>query len=176
MKPCGSPRLQPAQSSGFWLIISAVSLVGIYNIFGGTRFPGGILPGLEVAPIVDIIVMMLIIFFRGTFLEWIAIVSVTVPVFAPVVVQLGHYPVWFDIFFPMNPQINMLSPPFGPTCFYLKCVAPRDVTLQEVFLAILQFICLKLIGWLLSWPSPKLHSGSRAVEPRFSSWVETGLE
>ncbi|MEL6264391.1 MAG: TRAP transporter large permease subunit [Pseudomonadota bacterium] len=120
-----------------WLIIGAVSLVGIYNLLGGTRFLSGLLTGLDVAPIVVIIIMMAIIFFLGTFLEWIAIVFITVPVFAPVVTQLGYDPVWFGILFAMNIQIYMLSPPFGPACFYLKSVAPKDVTLQEIFLAVL---------------------------------------
>ncbi|MEM9782085.1 MAG: TRAP transporter large permease subunit, partial [Pseudomonadota bacterium] len=122
-----------------WLIIGAVSLVGIYNLLGGTRFLGGLLTGLDVAPIVVIIIMMAIVFFLGTFLEWIAIVFITVPVFTPVVAQLGYDPVWFGILFAMNIQVYMLSPPFGPACFYLKSVAPSDVTLQEIFLAVLPF-------------------------------------
>ncbi len=139
-----------------WLIIGAVSLVGIYNLLGGTRFLGGILTGLEVAPIVVIIIMMLIIFFLGTFLEWIAIVFITVPIFAPVVIQLGYDPVWFGILFAMNIQIYMLSPPFGPACFYLKSVAPKDVTLPEIFLAVLPFICLQIIGLALVMAFPQI--------------------
>lgn len=139
-----------------WLIIGAVSLVGIYNLLGGTRFLSGILTGLDMAPIMVIIVMMLIIFFLGTFLEWIAIVFITVPVFAPVVVQLGYDPVWFGILFAMNIQIYMLSPPFGPACFYLKSVAPKDVTLQEIFLAVLPFIGLQIIGLALVMAFPQI--------------------
>ncbi len=139
-----------------WLIIGAVSLVGIYNILGGTRFLGGLLTDLDVAPIVIIMIMMGIIFFLGTFLEWIAIVFITVPVFAPVVLQLGYDPVWFGILFAMNIQIYMLSPPFGPACFYLKSVAPKDVTLQEIFLAVLPFICLQMIGLALVMSFPQI--------------------
>ena len=139
-----------------WLIVGAVSLVGIYNILGGTRFLGGLLTGLDLAPIGVIIVMMVIIFFLGTFLEWIAIVFITVPVFAPVVVQLGYDPVWFGILFAMNIQIYMLSPPFGPACFYLKSVAPKDVTLQEIFLAVLPFIALQIVGLSLVMAFPQI--------------------
>ncbi|MBX2879043.1 MAG: TRAP transporter large permease subunit [Granulosicoccus sp.] len=139
-----------------WLIIGAVSLVGIYNILGGTRFLGGLLTGLDVPPIGVIIIMMAIIFFLGTFLEWIAIVFITVPVFAPVVIQLGYDPVWFGILFAMNIQIYMLSPPFGPACFYLKSVAPKDVSLQEIFMAVLPFIGLQLIGLALVMSFPQI--------------------
>lgn len=139
-----------------WLIIGAVSLVGIYNILGGTRFLGGLLTALDIAPIGVIIIMMAIIFFLGTFLEWIAIVFITVPVFAPVVVQLGYDPIWFGILFAMNIQIYMLSPPFGPACFYLKSVAPSDVSLQEIFLAVLPFIGLQIIGLALVMAFPQI--------------------
>lgn len=132
-----------------WLIVGAVSLVGIYNLLGGTSFLRNMLTGMDVAPIVVILIMMGIIMLLGTFMDWIAIVFITVPVFAPVVVELGYDPVWFGILFAMNIQIYMLSPPFGPACFYLKSVAPKDVTLQEIFLAVLPFIGLQLIGLTL---------------------------
>ena len=130
--------------------------MGIYNLLGGTRFLGGLLTGLDVAPIVVVIIMMLIIFFLGTFLEWIAIVFITVPVFAPVIIKLGYDPVWFGILFAMNIQIYMLSPPFGPACFYLQSVAPKDVTLQEIFLAVLPFIALQIIGLALVMAFPQI--------------------
>ena len=139
-----------------WLIIGAVSLVGIYNILGGTRFLAGLLTAIDLPPIGIIIIMMLIIFFLGTFLEWIAIVFITVPVFTPVVAQLGYDPVWFGILFAMNIQIYMLSPPFGPACFYLKSVAPKDVTLQEIFISILPFIVLQIIGLALVMAFPQI--------------------
>ena len=132
-----------------WLIVGAISLVGIYNLIGGTIFLKGLLTGLDVPPIVIILIMMGVILILGTFLDWVAIVFITVPVFAPVVVQLGYDPVWFGTLFAMNVQIYMLSPPFGPACFYLKSVAPPDVTLQEIFMAVLPFIGLQLIGLTL---------------------------
>ncbi len=139
-----------------WLIIGAVSLVGIYNIIGGTSFLKGLLTGLDVAPIVVVLIMMGIVFLLGTFMDWIAIVFITIPVFGPVVVDLGYDPVWFGILFAMNIQIYMLSPPFGPACFYLKSVAPSDVTLQEIFLAVLPFIGLQLIGLALVMAFPQI--------------------
>ena len=139
-----------------WLIIGAVSLVGIYNIMGGTRFLRALLTGLEVAPIVVVLIMMAIVFVLGTFMDWIAIVFITVPVFAAVIQDLGYGPVWFGILFAMNIQIYMLSPPFGPACFYLKSVAPKDVTLQEIFLAVMPFIGLQIIGLALVMAFPNI--------------------
>ena len=113
--------------------------------------------GLGLPAIGVIFVMMGILVILGTFMEWIAIVFITVPVFAPVVVEmapeLGLDPswaaVWFGILFVMNIQIYFLSPPFGPACFWLKSVAPPDITLQEIFAAVLPFIALQIVGLLI---------------------------
>ncbi len=139
-----------------WLIIGAVSLVGIYNILGGTSFLRGLLTGMDVAPIVVVLIMMGIVFILGTFMDWIAIVFITVPVFTPVVEELGYDPVWFGILFAMNIQVYMLSPPFGPACFYLKSVAPKDVQLQEIYAAVLPFIALQIIGLGLVMAFPQI--------------------
>ena len=132
-----------------WLVLGAVSLIGIYNRIGGGDFLRGVLTGLDMAPIMIVLVMMLIVMVLGTFLEWIAIIFITVPIFAPVVVDLGFDPVWFGVLFAMNIQIYYLSPPFGPACFFLKSVAPKGVELQDIFVAVLPFIALQAIGLAL---------------------------
>lgn len=139
-----------------WLVLGAVSLIGIYNRIGGGEFLRGILTGLDVSPLMVIVVMMLIIMVLGTFLEWIAIIFITVPIFAPVVIELGFDPIWFGVLFAMNIQIYYLSPPFGPACFFLKSVAPEGVELQDIFVAVLPFIALQALGLALVLFFPEL--------------------
>lgn len=139
-----------------WLVLGAVALIGIYNRIGGGDFLRGILTSLDIAPIWVIVVMMLIVMLLGTFLEWIAILFITVPIFAPVVIDLGFDPIWFGVLFAMNIQIYYLSPPFGPACFFLKSVAPKEVTLQDIFVAVLPFIGLQFIGLSLVLFFPKI--------------------
>ena len=140
-----------------WLILGAVAFVGIYNLIGGADFMRSLFSGLGLPAIGIVFVMMGILVILGTFMEWIAIAFITVPVFAPVVVgmapELGLEPewaaVWFGVLFVMNIQIYFLSPPFGPACFWLKSVAPADITLQEIFISVLPFIALQITGMLL---------------------------
>lgn len=147
-----------------WLILGAVSFVGIYNLVGGADFMRSLFSGLGLPAIGVIFVMMAILVVLGTFMEWIAIVFITVPVFAPVVTEmapeLGLDPawaaVWFGVLFVMNIQIYFLSPPFGPACFWLKSVAPPDITLQEIYMSVLPFIVLQIIGLLLVMFIPDL--------------------
>jgi len=140
-----------------WLILGAVAFVGIYNLIGGADFMRSLFSGLGLPALGIVFVMMGILVVLGTFMEWIAIAFITVPVFAPVVVgmapELGLEPewaaVWFGVLFVMNIQIYFLSPPFGPACFWLKSVAPADIELQEIFYAVLPFIALQIIGMLM---------------------------
>jgi TRAP-type mannitol/chloroaromatic compound transport system permease large subunit len=147
-----------------WLVVGAISFVGIYNLIGGADFMKSLFMGLGLPALAVIFLMMGILIVLGTFMEWIAIIFITVPVFAPVVVtlapELGLTPdqakIWFGILFVMNIQIYFLSPPFGPACFWLKSVAPKDVTLQEIFMAVLPFIALQIIGLALVVAFPQI--------------------
>lgn len=147
-----------------WLILGAVAFVGLYNLIGGADFMRQLIKGAGLGPLGTVFVMMAILVVLGTFMEWIAIIFITVPVFAPVVrdlgPELGMTPewaaVWFGILFVMNIQIYFLSPPFGPACFWLKSVAPKDVTLQEIFISVLPFIGLQIIGMLLVMFFPQI--------------------
>ena len=140
-----------------WLIIGAVAFVGLYNLIGGADFMRSLIADTGLGPLGTIFLMMAILVILGTFMEWIAIIFITVPVFAPIVKDmapaLGMTPewaaVWFGILFVMNIQIYFLSPPFGPACFWLKSVAPKDISLQEIFVSVLPFIVLQIIGMLL---------------------------
>lgn len=147
-----------------WLILGAVSFVGIYNLVGGGEFMRSLFAGLDLPALGIILVMMAILVVLGTFMEWIAIVFITVPIFAPVVTdmapELGLDPewaaVWFGVLFVMNMQIYFLSPPFGPACFWLKSVAPPDIELQEIFAAVIPFIGLQIIGLILVMMFPEI--------------------
>ena len=147
-----------------WLILGAVSFVGIFNLIGGSQYLREMILGIGLPPLGIILVMMGILMVLGTFLEWIAIAFITVPVFAPVVTtlapELGMEPswaaIWFGVLFVMNIQIYFLSPPFGPACFWLKSVAPPDVTLQEIFRGVIPFIFIQIAGLVLVMLFPEI--------------------
>lgn len=132
-----------------WLTIGANALIGVYNLLGGARFIQQTIVGLPLEPIEIILLMMLILIVLGLFIDWIGIVLLTMPIFVPIVEQLGYSAVWFGVLFCMNMQISYLSPPFGPACFYLKSVAPPDIQLGEIFKAMWPFIALQAVGLML---------------------------
>lgn len=129
-----------------WIGIGASALVGVFNLMGGIRFVSGLITGVSDNPTVIVLIMMLILFVLGMFLDWVGIALLTMPIFVPIIKSLGLDPVWFGVVFAMNMQVSFLSPPFGPAAFYLKSVAPPDISLGEIFRSLLPFICLQVLA------------------------------
>ncbi|MDW8341454.1 MAG: TRAP transporter large permease subunit [Geminicoccaceae bacterium] len=139
-----------------WLTFGATALVGVYNLLGGIAYMRQAIGYLPYEPWVVILVMMLILAVMGCFIDWIGILLLTMPVFVPIVETLGYDKVWFGVLFCLNMQISYLSPPFGPACFYLKGVAPPEISLQEIYAAVSPFIILQAIAILLLVAFPDL--------------------
>ena len=137
-----------------WIGIGASTLVGVYNLMGGTRFMNAAITGMEVAPITVVIMMMGILLVLGLFMDWIGIALLTMPIFVPIITDLGFDPIWFGILFAINMQVSYIPPPFGPAAFYLKSVAPPDISLADIFKSLWPFILLQLIALatVLSFP------------------------
>ncbi len=138
-----------------WLSFGATAMIGVYNLAGGPAFVRDIMTGLDVPPIAIILLMMLILVVLGCIMDWVGICLLTMPIFVPIVKQLGYDPVWFGVLFCLNMQISYLSPPFGPAAFYLKGVAPPDITLNRIFASLWPFIILQglVLALVLLFPS-----------------------
>ncbi|MFV0431115.1 MAG: TRAP transporter large permease subunit [Alphaproteobacteria bacterium] len=138
-----------------WIGISASMLIGVYNLMGGKKFVEGLILGLDVTPIVIILAMMLVLIFLGMFMDWIGVAMLTMPIFVPIIIGLGYSPIWFGVLFCMNMQVSFLSPPFGPAAFYLKSVAPPEISLIDIFKSVWPFIIMQIvaIAILMTFPS-----------------------
>ncbi|MBK5952045.1 C4-dicarboxylate ABC transporter permease [Rhodobium orientis] len=138
-----------------WIGVGAATLVGVYNLMGGNRFVSATILGIDAAPVVIIIVMMIILLILGLFLDWIGIAMLTLPIFVPIITKLGYDPIWFGILFAVNMQVSFLSPPFGPAAFYLKGVAPPEISLGDIFKSLWPFILMQLavLALMLAFPN-----------------------
>ncbi len=132
-----------------WIGIGAYILVGAYNLVGGNVFIENMILGLDWPPVAIVLFMMLILMLLGMFMDWIGIAMLTVPIFVPIITKLGYDPVWFGILFCVNMQISFLSPPFGPGVFYLHSVAPKDISLFDIFRAVVPYIIMQALLLLL---------------------------
>jgi tripartite ATP-independent transporter DctM subunit len=140
----------------FWLVLGTNALVGVYQVMGGIDYAQKVLTSLPFPPIAVLGLMLVVWFILGCFIDWIGIMLLTMPVFVPTIKAFGYDPVWFGILFNLSMMIAYMTPPFAPAAFYLKGVAPPNITLEKIFKASWPFIGLQVIGLLLLLFFPQL--------------------
>ncbi len=91
-------------------------------------------------------IMMGIVFLMGMFIDWAAILLVTVPIFMPIAMEIGFDPLWFSLLMCVNLQTSFLTPPFGYALFYFKGVAPEGYTMMHIYKGILPFVLLQIVS------------------------------
>ena len=117
----------------------------IFLSIGGGDVVADVLLGMDVSPYVVLFLMNLVVFILGMFIDWAAILLVTVPIFTPIAQDLGFDPLWFAMILCVNLQTSFLTPPFGYSLFYFKGAAPPEFTMGEVYRGIIPFIVLQLL-------------------------------
>jgi tripartite ATP-independent transporter DctM subunit len=139
-----------------WTLFGANIFIALYIMVGGQAFVQSLLLGSGLSPMAIIWVMMGILIFLGMFIDWVGIVMLTVPLFGPIIRQLGFDPIWFGVLFAVNLQISFLSPPFGFSLFYLKSVAPPEVSTMDVWKSSVPFMALQFVGVVLCMYFPDI--------------------
>ena len=139
-----------------WLFFGAQTIIGVYTLAGGARFVQNTISALPLGNWGIIIVMELILIFLGMFLDWIGILLLTMPLFVHVIREMGFSVIWFGVVFCMNMQVSYLSPPFGPSCFYMSSVAPDDISTTDIYRANLPFLGLVVIALIITMFFPGL--------------------
>jgi len=139
-----------------WIIGAAAAFASIYTGLGATDLIRSTIEGLEVNPIVIIILMQFSLIILGMFLDPNGIMLITLPIYVPIVTALGFDLVWFGVLFVMNMEMAYLTPPFGWNLFYLKGVAPEGVTIQDIYRSIIPFVALQFIGLIIVLAVPNI--------------------
>jgi tripartite ATP-independent transporter DctM subunit len=126
----------------------------VFLSMGGGDAVADVMLGNNLSPIMVLILMNLVVFILGAFIDWAAILLVTVPIFTPIAMELGFDPLWFAMVICVNLQTSFLTPPFGYSLFYFKGASPPDYSMGDVYKGIIPFICLQIIGIIsiCIWP------------------------
>jgi tripartite ATP-independent transporter DctM subunit len=140
----------------FWIIIGATAMSTFYTAMGASRLIEGLVMGLEINRWVILIAMLSILFVMGMLLDTVGIIMITVPIFVPIILQLGFDPVWFGILFIIMMEIGFLTPPFGYNLFYLRGVSPPSVRMTDIYRSVVPFIGLMPIGVALCMILPQI--------------------
>ncbi|WP_211243663.1 TRAP transporter large permease [Paracoccus hibiscisoli] len=128
-----------------FIVVGATAFTGVFNITGGLRASQDLIRGLADDPYTLIAVMLLVVFILGMFLDWTGIVLLSFPIFLPLVAEMGVDPLWFVILMAVVLQTSFLSPPFGYALFYMRAIAPPDVSISDIIVGVLPFIVMILM-------------------------------
>ncbi len=142
-----------------WIVFGATMFVGFYIVNGGQQFVSEALLATGFGSYGILFVMMVLLVILGMFLDWVGILLLAVPIFMPIVRGLSfdgvfglpgvaphEISLWFAVVYMVNMQMSFLSPPFGYALFYLKSVAPPEVTMAMIFRSSIPFLGLQALG------------------------------
>jgi tripartite ATP-independent transporter DctM subunit len=132
-----------------FIIVGATTFAQILTFSGATNGLVEAIRGAELAPLVVLGTMMLILLVLGCFIDQVSMMLITLPFFMPLVQHSGFDPVWFGVLFLICMQLGLLTPPFGMLLFTMKSVAPKEITMQQVFGAVTPYVIFGVLMLLM---------------------------
>ena len=132
-----------------FITVGAFMFSGVFMALNGAKYIGGLVIALPLGKWGLLFAMMFVIFILGAFIDWIAILFIAIPIFTPIAATLGFDPLWFAMLVCVNLQMSFLTPPFAYSMFYLKGIAPPEVTMGDIYRGVVPFIGLQIIGLTL---------------------------
>jgi TRAP-type mannitol/chloroaromatic compound transport system permease large subunit len=141
----------------FLILIGATMFSLVFRGLGGDDLVHRALSDLPGGTSAALFVVMLAMFLLGAFMDAFEIIFVVVPIVAPVLLQMkGVDPVWLGVLMAVNLQTSYLTPPFGPTLFFLRGVAPTEITTRHLYAGIVPFVAIQLVMLVCLWFVPGL--------------------
>ncbi|MCB0676721.1 MAG: TRAP transporter large permease subunit, partial [Saprospiraceae bacterium] len=129
----------------FVILMGATTFSFVFREMEGDRFLVELIGSSQLSALGFLLLVMGVVFVAGFFIDFIEIIFIIVPVVAPIFAQYDLNLVWVGILLAMNLQTSFLTPPFGFSLFYLKGVAPKEVTTQHLYRGIVPFVLIQLL-------------------------------
>jgi tripartite ATP-independent transporter DctM subunit len=139
-----------------FIIVGATTFSQILSFSGASNGLAQAITGLGLPPLAVVAGMMLFLIFLGVFVEQVSMMMITLPIFMPIVQQMGIDPVWFGVMFLICMQLGLLMPPHGLLLMTMKGVAPPQVTMMHIFRAVTPFLLISFVVLALVFLVPSL--------------------
>jgi tripartite ATP-independent transporter DctM subunit len=138
------------------ILMAGNMFAGVFIASGGVQTTEQLIAAANFGPWVTLGLFLFVCFLAGFILDWISILLIFIPVFIPIVKTMGFDPVWFCVLFLLIIQTSYLSPPMAPAIFYLRGIAPPEITIQHMFRGVVPFIIIQLICLVIVAAVPQL--------------------
>lgn len=139
-----------------FLFVGSSTFASIFSYLGGEAMIKNFVLGLDLSPVMFMIMAQIIIFLLGWPLEWTEIIIIFVPIFLPLLPHFGIDPLFFGILVALNLQTAFLSPPMAMAAYYLKGIAPPRVTLIQIFNGCYPYLAIIILCMVLVYVFPGL--------------------
>jgi len=139
-----------------WLFVGSWTFSSVFSYLGGEQLISEFVIGLELSPVMFLILAQLIIFLLGWPLEWSEIIIIFVPIFLPLLPHFDIDPLFFGILVALNLQTSFLTPPMAMAAYYLKGIAPPHVQLTQIFKGVMPFLFMVFVAMILLYVFPGL--------------------
>jgi TRAP-type mannitol/chloroaromatic compound transport system permease large subunit len=139
-----------------WLFVGSATFSSVLGLYGGDQLIAGFFKGLDLSPWQFMLISQIIIFLLGWPLEWTEILIIFVPIFLPLLKAYGIDPMLFGIMVALNIQTAFLSPPVAMACYYLKGVAPRNISINTIFAGSMPFMYIVFISMAILYFVPEI--------------------
>ena len=140
----------------FVILLGATTFTFVFREMNGDDYLVSIIRDANLSPMAFLALVMVVVFIAGFFIDFIEIIFIIVPVVAPIFVELDVNLVWIGILLALNLQTSFLSPPFGFSLFYLKGVAPPEITTQHLYRGIIPFVAIQIVFLIVVVLFPEL--------------------
>ncbi|MBK9254882.1 MAG: TRAP transporter large permease subunit [Saprospiraceae bacterium] len=140
----------------FMILIGATTFALVFRGLGGDNAVVELIERSNLSAGYFLVLVMILVFVAGFFIDFIEIVFIIVPVVAPIFIKMGIDPLWAGILLALNLQTSFLTPPFGFALFYLKGVAPPEVKTTDIYRGVVPFLLIQLCVLILVGLFPNL--------------------
>jgi tripartite ATP-independent transporter DctM subunit len=140
----------------FMIVIVSTTYGEILAFTGAAAGMTSFISNLSTPPIVILIGMLIVIIILGCFMETVAIMMITIPIYMPVVNAFHYDPIWFGVMMLIALETGLITPPFGVTLFVMKGVAPPEITMADIWKAVTPYVIVDLVCLALVLAIPAL--------------------
>jgi tripartite ATP-independent transporter DctM subunit len=140
-----------------WIILAALCFGAVFDGLGAVKaIEGFFIDRLGLSPWEILILMQLSYLIMGTFLDDTAMLVIVAPLYVPLVGVLGFDLIWYGVLYTITCQIAYMTPPFGYNLFLMRAMAPKEVTLIDIYRSIIPFVAVMILGLILVMAFPQI--------------------
>lgn len=140
-----------------WVILAALTFSAVFDGLGAVHAIESLfLERWHLSPLGILVMMQLSYILMGMFLDDTAMLIIVAPLYVPLVIKLGYNPIWYGVLYTITCQMAYMTPPFGYNLFLMKAMAPKEVTLADIYRSIVPFVLVMGVGLTIVMIFPQI--------------------